>query len=138
MQRDSTTGWVIEAVRRGGWAPLGVFLAHILVSRGLGLYREVPHLDVPMHLAGGVAIAYFFARAVELEVGRVVVGALTPYGAGLLTLALTCTAAVGWELAEWTSDALGWTSAQAGNDDTMLDMLLGVVGGAALVALRRR
>ena len=137
VDTELVTRWLIQSAGQAGWAPVVVFSTHVLVSRGLELYEPYPHLDVPMHLAGGVAIAYFFRKSLGLESGRALVGSLSSFGRNLLTLALTGTATAVWELAEWSSDALGWTAAQKGLTDTMFDMALGMVGGLALVVAAR-
>lgn len=128
--------WVVAAVRRFGWAPIAVFLAHVLMSRVLGVYERFPGTDVPMHLLGGVAIAHFFLGATRLPQATPVLGAPSVAGRTILAWALTCAAAVIWEFLEWTGDALQVTNAQAGLDDTMLDQFLGVLGGTLYLATR--
>lgn len=128
--------WTAVAVRRHGWAPIAVFLLHVVLSRLVGAYAQAPWLDLPMHVAGGVAIAHFFRGALLLPEATAVVGAPSRPGRFLLALALVCTSAVVWEFLEWTGDALGLTSAQAGLDDTMLDMALGAAGGVLYLAAR--
>ncbi|MEZ5976843.1 MAG: hypothetical protein R3F34_01305 [Planctomycetota bacterium] len=116
---------------RGGTAPLAVFLLHLLFSKVLELYRPYPDLDVPMHVAGGVAFMWFADVALE--------SFAAPFSTRLRAIVAwlaTCTAAVFWEFAEWTTDRLDLTRAQGGLDDTMLDLLCGAVGGAVLVLLR--
>ena len=127
--------WLATAVRVAGWAPLAVFSAHVLASRLLGTYRVFPSLDVPMHLVGGAAIGYFFWRSLGIRESRPVIGALTITTASLLSLAATGTTTVFWEFAEWLSDRYLGTHAQDGLNDTMLDMLLGFVGGLALLTV---
>ncbi len=121
--------WIWTSVRSAGWAPAFVFVFHVAVSRGLDAYLAVPELDIPMHFAGGVAIAFFLWRSVNIAAASQVLGSLTPIGRLLLTVAAVCTSTVVWEFAEWTSDRLGWSHSQLGLDDTLLDMLLGITGG---------
>jgi uncharacterized membrane protein len=109
-----------------------------VASRGLGAYESVPDLDIPMHLLGGVSIAFFFWRSVTCEAAGAVLGTLSRFGQLLLTLALVCASTVGWEFAEWTTDYLGWTRAQGGLGDTMLDMLLGILGGVGFLVVFAR
>ena len=126
-------GWVFSAVRAAGWAPIVVFGAHVVSSRVLSLYSAFPPLDIPMHLAGGAAIGFFFWRSLQLPESRFAVGEMVPTAAGLLSFAAVGTAAVVWEFAEWLSDRYVGTQAQLGLEDTLLDMSLGIVGGLALV-----
>ena len=37
------------------WAPLLVFVVHVVLDRGLGIYGARPWVDIPMHFAGGLA-----------------------------------------------------------------------------------
>ena len=127
--------WVLTSIRTAGWAPILVFTSHLVASRGLEAYHDAPWLDIPMHFMGGVAIAYFFWRSVTSPAAGPVLGAMSAFGNVVLTLALTCTSTVVWEFAEWTTDRLGWTHAQGGLDDTILDMLLGISGGATFLVL---
>ncbi len=66
--------WILAGLRGAGWAPIAVFAAHVLASRVLGLYDAFPPLDVPMHSAGGAAIAFFFWRSLHLPEARDTVG----------------------------------------------------------------
>ncbi|MHC4889543.1 MAG: hypothetical protein ACYTEO_08805 [Planctomycetota bacterium] len=52
--------------------------------------------------------------------------------------ALTSTAAVIWEFGEFTLDFFFDTICQAGLEDTMLDMFLGMLGGTALIIFLAR
>jgi hypothetical protein len=53
-------GQFILASARASWAPVLVFGLHVIFSRVLGAYLVFPHLDIPMHFLGGMAIIYFF------------------------------------------------------------------------------
>ena len=127
-----------RALARAAWPPLAVFAAHVVASRLVRGYERWPQLDVLMHFAGGVAIACFFARALAalerahawLRVDRRVLA--------LLALGWTGTAAVLWEFAEYLSDRYAGTSAQGSLEDTLGDLLLGLLGGLAYVALGSR
>lgn len=123
----------MDSIRRFGWAPLAVLGLHILGSKVLGAYAAFPDLDVPMHVLGGMAIGYFFWRSAITAHGQIALGSLGLGGRAVLSAALTATSTLVWECAEWTGDRLGFTSAQAGLDDTMLDMVVGALGGVAVI-----
>ncbi len=113
----------------------------------MGAGRPALSADIPVaglrrvHLLGGVATAYFFHR---LCINASRFGILGPYHAVThfaLVFGLVCSATVFWEFAEFFSDRLFGTHAQLSNQDTMIDLLLGISGGTAfllgLAALRR-
>lgn len=127
--------WTLQTLRRAGWAPLLVFGLHVVVSRGLDAYRLFPPLDIPMHFFGGVAIAYFFRHAALQAPRHGLTQATDQLTHWVLVLALTCSATVIWEFAEFVSDHLFGTHAQLGLADTMKDVLMGSLGGLTLAAV---
>ncbi len=135
---QKTVDWFTQSIRAGGWAPLLVFGVHAIVVLGWNAYHKVPYLDVPMHTLGGIAIAYFFWKSVHTEAGRVLLGSQTQFARTLLVLTATGATTGLWEFAEWTTDSFGWTRAQGGVDDTMLDMFLGMLGGLIFVGVTWR
>jgi hypothetical protein len=124
----------IAAVRRvfaaGGWAPLAVFLLHVVIDRGFDGYATWPHGDVPMHFLGGVAMCFFLARMVR-PLLPATPGARTLLLECLLAGGLTVTAAVVWEFAEFALDHAAGTNLQVSLANTMQDLALGIVGAAA-------
>lgn len=126
-------------VARAGWAPLLVFLLHVFISRVLNGYILFPPLDIPMHLFGGIAMAYFLSCCFTAIPEGVVAGRFRTLAECVVVLSLTATASVCWEFAEYLSDALFGTQAQLGLEDTLLDMALGILGAVSylLVALQR-
>ncbi|MDF1729224.1 MAG: hypothetical protein P1U53_15910 [Sulfitobacter sp.] len=115
--------WFFAALRKAAWIPVAAFLLHLLHSTVLGTYGTYPHMDVPMHLLGGVAIAYFFWKSVSIPEGRPVLGPLTPFGRFLLALTALGSSTVLWEFFEWTGDFIGLSDDQAGLKDTMFWLL---------------
>jgi len=148
QQRESTEPYhlavrvafsvLLELARRALWFPLLVFATHIFLSRGVEAYREHPWLDMPMHFAGGVAIASCISVTLLVLEQRELVERTGPRIRSLLVLALTGCATILWEFAEFTTDQLGLTRAQAGLEDTLLDMALGLVGGLLFLTLSAR
>jgi hypothetical protein len=132
---------VLEACRRvmtiGGWAPLTVFLVHV-VAGVLGAYTRWPDTDIPMHLAGGVAMAFFLSRCFRalsrgvVRSGRLVVLELVLVGS------LTITSAALWEIAEFACDRTLGSSIQVSLANTMQDMAIGIAGALAFVVFRAR
>jgi len=124
---------LVESLRRAGWAPALVFAAHMILWRGVGAYEAFPPLDTPMHLLGGLAIAFFLWTAYSIAARSGALGQPNSTAIAALTLTSTVASAVLWEFAEYLSDRYLGTNTQKGLEDTLLDLLLGLVGGAIFV-----
>jgi hypothetical protein len=124
-------------VLRAGWAPLLVFLVHGTVAGWvIDVYAPYPRLDVPMHVLGGFAIAYFLTSCVAAVPRDAIASRARPLMEAVLVMSLTVTVSVCWEFAEYASDSLVGTHLQLGLDDTMRDMAFGILGGALFVLVR--
>lgn len=116
------------AILKGAWAPFAV----LAVSFPVAAMPFAEAVYPALHLLGGMALAYFFRRAV-----RLVYGAWPPLLSSLVAFSLACTGALAWEIAEFASDFLFGTTLQEGLLDTMTDLILAAAGAAAWLALRR-
>ena len=126
--------WILAALLEAGWAPVAVFILHAMASRLFCLYMAYPPTDIAMHFMGGVAIAFFFRRTGLLASRAGVIGTPNQTGLAILVFGLTCAAAVSWECAEFLTDRYLGTNAQLDVADTVGDMVVGIVGGIALLA----
>lgn len=126
--------FLLTTLRRAAWAPILVFGLHV-ASSFLGLYDVWPPLDVPMHFLGGMAIAWFFRHAYRAAEELGLLGRPAAILGPVMVLALTGTTTVFWEFAEFLSDRYAGTHAQKGLEDTLGDMLVGLLGGLAVAAL---
>lgn len=115
-------------ILKGAWAPLGV----LAVSFPVAALSFAEVLYPLLHLLGGMALAYFFRRAV-----RLVHGAWPPLLSSFVAFSLACTGALAWEIAEFAIDFLFGKTLQEGLLDTMTDLILAAAGAAAWLALRR-
>ena len=131
---ESIRAWIVRSLVRGGWAPTLVFLLFVILVKYFDVYNQFPEYDIPVHFLGGVAIAYFF-HIVSIEgSAHKVLGRFHRVTHCILVLSLTCTAALFWEFAEFLYDYWFGGSIQAGDlNDTLLDMLLGFVGGVVFL-----
>ncbi len=127
--------WILDSARRFGWAPVSVMGMHLVASKGTRAYANFAALDIVLHFLGGIAIGFFFWRAVGSASGARVLGSLSASGRSVMTFGLAGTATVVWECVEWSTDRLGLTHAQAGLPDTMLDMAMGMAGGLLVIAI---
>lgn len=122
-----------EVARRFAWFPIAVFLFHEAAAHVFDLYRRWPPVDIPLHLAGGFAIAFFCSGAIVVLHRHELIAVRNRLVQLLLTFALICTAAVFWEFAEWAADHTIGTHCQISLDDTMLDLFCGVLGGSVFI-----
>jgi hypothetical protein len=125
---------LVESLWKAGWAPFLVFVAHMILWHGVGAYEAFPPLDAPMHLVGGLAIAFLLWTAYTIGARSGTLGRPNSTAIAALTLTSTAACAVFWEFAEFLSDKYLGTNTQKGLEDTLLDLLLGLVGGAIFVA----
>jgi hypothetical protein len=126
--------WALLTLCRSAWAPIGVFVVHVIALKVLSVYEWWPSFDIPMHLVGGAAIAYFLHTAsVQGSASRILGG----WHRGthiLLVFGWTAVAAIFWEFAEFSYDRLLESGMQYGDlTDTLKDILLGLTGGTALI-----
>jgi hypothetical protein len=127
-----------DILLRRAWVPVLVFAANAVLSLVFHAYEAFPLLDVPMHLIGGAAIAYFLWHTVAaFEKGRSrAKQSRAKRSAAVFLLALA--AALLWELAEFGSDRILGTTAFGATGDTVLDVLLGMAGAAAYLLYREK
>lgn len=125
--------WVLETVRRGAWAPLVVFLVNKVLLELFRLDESFPAIDVPMHLLGGAAIVYFFQVGLEVGSRRGLYGPLDRVVQVALVIGWTSLAALAWELYEWFSSVFLGQDILGDVHDTLGDLVLGILGGAALL-----
>ena len=119
-----------DLVLRAAWAPLTVFCLHLYLWKQTSLYLSFPFIDIPLHLVGGFAIAYFFSGVLTIGAETKVAGPVSGVMRVILLISLTCVAGVLWEFAELGLDRDPRTPLQLGLQDTLGDILLGMVGGA--------
>jgi hypothetical protein len=115
---------VIARLVQPAWAPVAVVALSFVVGQ-TSFARDVWWL---FHLAGGAALGFFFLRSIDLL--RAVRPAMR-YG---VAFAFACTAALGWELAEFAFDQLFRMHLQEGLLDTMSDLMFAVCGAALYLA----
>jgi hypothetical protein len=120
----------------GGWAPLLVFSVHVVASRGLNAYVRFPAIDIPMHFAGGLAIAFFISGCFRALPRHAPGSSRVAVLEGVLVGSLAWAAALLWEFAEFSIDRLVGTNIQVSLNNTMQDLALGMLGALVLVAIR--
>ena len=121
---------------RALWLPTLVFVVYACAYI-LGVTRQLPWIDMVFHLFGGFSIGYCVSRNLVVLDARGVVQGLDGVLRAAFILAMTATAAVFWEFAEFAVDSTFAMRFQTDLPDTMSDLALGVVGGIIFLALPR-
>ncbi|TAK03724.1 hypothetical protein EPO34_01000 [Patescibacteria group bacterium] len=123
----------------------GVFLIHLLLSRAFDMYDRFPNFDIPMHFIGGfVAGMVGIALHVRLSGRGHARNASYPVAYhALFVLGIVMAIAVGWEFHEFVLDwynreDVSWRLTQPSIADTMLDLLMGAIGGLMSVLAFRK
>jgi hypothetical protein len=128
-------GWIAQTLREAAWAPLLVFCLFIAAAGILDAYTRFPSLDIPTHFLGGAAVTYFFRCA--FANAQSVAGLLPNVSPAGPAFGCTAGTTILWELFEFLSDRLVGSHLQHGAGDTWSDVIFGLAGGAAYLALRR-
>lgn len=112
--------------------PAIVFAIHLLAIN-FGFYILIPGLDIPMHFVGGMAIAATMIQLINFSEKLKSVTYKSPFIRAITLIALVCSFAALWEIAEFSADLfLGW-HLQYSLFDTMKDMVMGLTGGIIVI-----
>ncbi len=125
-----TLNGMLSFALKAGWPPALVFAVHVVTGQMVNVYALFPRFDVLMHFAGGLAMAHFFRCSFAALPEGAIVSSMRGAMELVIVISLTTTAAVFWEFAEFSMDAVFGHHAQLGLEDTMRDMAVGVFGGA--------
>ncbi len=110
--------------------PLGLFVFHVVIDFGFGLYEVFPWIDIPMHFFGGAAIAIFIFGIYKELLRSSQVAPMPLYIELAALVGQVALFAVVWEFAEFLVDAQFGTMWQPSLADTMFDLFNGLLGGA--------
>lgn len=128
--------WLKKTFRQAAWAPLTVFIVCVAAATGFNAYVLYPWLDIPTHIAGGMAIAYFYLVATFHA--QALVGNIPKYVQFLLVLGLAAITAVIWEFLEYFSDLVWGTKLNLGVADTLADLFFSLLGSIVVLAVLAR
>ena len=125
LKTQSWSNWIFATVREAAWAPLSVFGLY-WVGLMLNLFKLFPPLDIPTHFLGGVVITYFYRSAIRHS--QKLVGEI-PLAIQII-FAITCTGTttILWEFYENFADTFLHTDMVRGLQDTIMDLLVGLLG----------
>lgn len=120
---------VFGKIVKSFYPPLFVFCGDVLLGHVFHLYRIWPSFDIPMHFAGGFSMGITAILLMRIASEEKWLDVKSKWILLFIAVCFTSLTATVWEFAEWTSDHIFFTFMQAGLNDTMLDMFLGVLGG---------
>lgn len=126
----------IRAFVRIFYLPIIVYLANLFLWQGLDIYENIPWVDTPMHAFGGLVIGIANCRLLDYWTERGLLGKTKSAIRALFAFALVATTAALWEFHEFLLDRYFFTLTQLSIPDTMKDMALGMLGGAAAILIR--
>ncbi len=118
------------------WPPMLVFVSHVFISYGLHLYILFPNIDIPVHYLGGLTMAYSCVAALAFLQQHKIISILDKAVEWLFVFTLVTTIAVCWEFAEFSMDRLLGTNVQINLQNTMQDLLMGMLGAASMVGYK--
>jgi hypothetical protein len=121
--------WLLRVLVNPGWAPLAVVVMHLALAQ-YGLTQRFDHL---LHFLGGASISFFLLGLLALLPS--LFAGIPRWVHYLLAFTSSCTVAVFWEFAEFTSDRLMGTSIQQSVSETVLDLVFGVIGALSTLLL---
>lgn len=93
----------------------------------LGYYESLPWIDIPMHLLGGAAVAFLFIEGIRNLKSKITLKN-KPIEL-IIIVSFVSLMAVLWEFFEFFLGVIGSQAWQLGLEDTLLDLLMGIVGG---------
>ncbi len=136
---SNKVAWSIikEITIRASWFPLLVFVFHLVLGWGFEIYEKISGLDMLTHCIGGIAIAFFFYETLVILSNKGVIESISRTIRSALVFALTATAAVFWEFAEYIVDMYLGTRIQRNLQDTIADMAFGIFGGVLFLIWSR-
>ena len=92
-------------------------------------FSRAVHIDTPLHLLGGLSIAYSASYALRLIEARGLIVIKNLFIRAFIVVGAVAIAAVLWEFYEFLSDHFFGTLTQPSKADTMKDLFMGMLGG---------
>lgn len=115
--------------------PVLVFMTDFMLDILYDIYLHYPWVDIPMHFAGGIAIAFTCCRILSLLRVENLAPTLSIWWKRYVLMSSVLFIAIMWEFQEFTWDYIFKTEKQTGLADTMLDLLLGLIGGGLMIMI---
>ena len=127
--------WIVETIREAAWAPLCI-IGFYVFGLAFGLYDLYPWLDMPSHLLGGMALAYFYRSAIRNS--QKIAGDIPHPVQILFAFTSAGTTIILWEFYEAVLDFFFNALVVRSLEDTICDMFLGLLGALVLSLFYRK
>jgi len=134
-KKQQLVTWILVTFREAAWAPLGVICIYA-IGLAFGLYDLFPPLDIPSHLLGGAAITYLYRSAIRNS--QTMVGDIPDLIHTILAFTCTGTTIIFWEFYENAVDFFLRTHMVRGLEDTIHDMIFGLIGALVFSLFYKR
>ena len=135
ITKDNLISWIVSTLRESAWAPLSVF-GFYLVGLAIHLFDNIPNMDIPTHLLGGVTITYFYRVAIRNS--QKLFGDIPLPIQIVFAFTATGTTAIFWEFYENILDHFFGFHMVLGLGDTIKDMAMGLLGALVLSLFYRK
>ena len=109
--------------------PIFVLFVHVFLRLFSNIYEIFPWFDIPMHFAGGFAVGYSYFLILNFlqEKNYLKINSIIKI---IFIFSLVSLTAVFWEFFEYFAGYLTGFGLQGDLNDTILDLIMGVFGGA--------
>lgn len=108
--------------------PAFVWLFNIFITRGFHAYDVFPWIDIPMHFLGGFAVGYMFVLFLRFFDEENLMKIRSKAIFVLIVVSLTLLVAILWEFHEYILVHFFNFNWVVGYEDTLLDLLMGMLG----------
>jgi|SRR5215212_9386084 len=133
--RQQQIDWISATLYEAAWGPLTVFGIY-LIGLVFHIFRLFPFLDMPVHFLGGVGITYFYRSAIKHS--QKALGEIPRPIQIFFALTCTGTTTILWEFYENIIDFFLHTHMVRGLQDTLVDLLMGLLGAVVFSLLYKR
>jgi len=116
--------------------PLIVYVLGLILSI-FKVHRVFPWIDIPLHLIGGIVLAYSFVLVLEFLKTKKLIKIDNKWIYFIIVLGLVSLIAVFYEFYEFLLSYLFKLGMQGNLSDTMCDLFLGLFGGAFLFIFKK-
>lgn len=117
--------------------PAVVFFIRILLGNLFDIYHILPSVDMFFHFLGGFAVGFMFLLFLNFFEKQNLLFIRNKNLFLVLIVSLVCFISVLWEFWEFFLDFFFELNWQVSVEDTLLDLLIGILGGFAVGLLGR-